>query len=542
MIEKYGKYTAQLILVGVVYFFTGKYGLMLDAVSGQASFIWPPTGIALAAVLLGGLRIWPAILVAAFCVNYIQIGTPIPACIGIAIGNTLEALVAGLLLTHFVNIDRRLNRIGDVARLFGYGAILSTLVSATIGVSSIYLAGKSSLEGFGTTWTAWWLGDMLGDLVIAPLILVGARFRPNRVSASRLAEGLLLLAGIGGAALLLFGDFDGAFAPLVRPFPFILFPFVTWASLRFGQLGNVLTVFTICAAAVWSTIHGVGPFAQTSLRGSIFSLLSFMVVFSVTGSFLAAAIEEIRTNLAEKAYLFHKAQASVRTRDEFLSIASHELKTPLTSLNLQLDLAKSKLGQDAAITRDMIGLNQAFDLLFRQTRRLTNLVDDLLDVSHINTGRFSFDLRPTNLSSVIRDTASRYSHQLAKADCKLQLDIEEPVSGDFDILRIGQLLENLLANAAKYAPKSSIAVSLKKKPGAAVLVVADNGPGIPKEKQARLFERFERANTDRGVSGLGLGLFIVREIVKGHNGKVSLDSDTGRGTRFVVDLPLSPVS
>lgn len=509
---------------------------MLDAVSGFATYVWPPSGIAVAALMLGGIRLWPGITAAAFVVNLMIGGGPLSA-IGIAIGNTLEPVVAVLLLQSLFNFHKRIDRIRDFMAFFICGSLLSTAVSATIGVASLWLFGTKNIEGLGYTWGAWWIGDFLGDLIMAPLILVYAT-HSWRISRLKSIEAFALAVCLVLTLLLIYGPFNVGFEFLTRPFPYLFFPIVVWAALRFGQMGNTLAVFMISAVAVWGTALGLGPFVHPSLRQSLFGLISFMVVFAVTGNLLATAIEEIKNNLGEKAFLYHKAQAAVQTRDEFLSIASHELKTPLASLSLQIDILRQRMGADARVAK----LNEAFDLLLRQTGRLTNLVDDLLDVSQIHTGQFSFDLRPTNLSNVVKDTAQRYGEQLAKAECQLNLDIDEPVAGQFDILRIGQLVENLLSNAVKYAPKSSISISLKRLNNSAILTVQDNGPGIPAEKQARLFERFERANSDSGVSGLGLGLFIVREIAKGHNGNVSIFSETGRGTRFTVDLPLAKSS
>jgi signal transduction histidine kinase len=238
-------------------------------------------------------------------------------------------------------------------------------------------------------------------------------------------------------------------------------------------------------------------------------------------------LEEERVQLAHM-------QEALRLRDEFLSIASHELKTPLTALQLQLHSLRERVEQlDArlAVKVDRAG---------RSSERLIELVEALLDVSRITTGRFELNPQSFDLAEAVQEAVERLREAATKAGCELSLRIEGTLSGTWDRLRLEQVLTNLVSNAIKYAAKSPIEVSLVQEGDTAVLEVSDRGPGIPEEAHPRIFERFERAAAMRHYGGLGLGLYVVREIVKAHDGMVTVHNRPGGGACFTVRLPLVP--
>lgn len=226
-------------------------------------------------------------------------------------------------------------------------------------------------------------------------------------------------------------------------------------------------------------------------------------------------------------------------RDEFITIASHELKTPLTSLKLQLQMADRATDIQSNRTPTSTELKETFALALRQVNLLSNFVDDLFDTSKIQTGKFALSPEIFDLSDLVRDIAKGFSQQLKNAGISLKLNLE-PVTGNWDKSRLTQVLVNLFTNAIKYAPKAPLQVSVHEQHRFASLIIQDHGPGIPKDRHEKIFERFERANANRNVAGLGLGLFIVRSIVEAHKGSVRVEGDEGEGTRFVIELPQSP--
>jgi PAS domain S-box-containing protein len=230
---------------------------------------------------------------------------------------------------------------------------------------------------------------------------------------------------------------------------------------------------------------------------------------------------------------------AVRVRDEFLSIASHELKTPITSLKMQLQIlqARTKPGQTEGLSPERVA--KAVDVSLRQVDRLTRLIEDLLDVARSQAKKMTFTFEPLDLEELVEEVVERYAAQLETARCHVQILANEPVIGNFDRFRLDQVLVNLLTNAVKYAPGSKVTVSIKKVLNSAQIVVADDGPGIAEESRQRLFQRFERGSNSQNIGGLGLGLFIAKQIVSGHRGSIRVESALGQGTRFIIDLPLT---
>ncbi|WNG44834.1 AAA family ATPase [Archangium minus] len=278
-------------------------------------------------------------------------------------------------------------------------------------------------------------------------------------------------------------------------------------------------------------------------RGRCLGVLSLLSTRSRRGygpAHLALA-EELGRRAAfaiDNALLYRKAQESIRVRDEFLSIASHELKTPLTSMKLrarqvELALARQPLGLQLG---DKV--SSMLETFGDQIQRLTQLVDQLLDVSRINTGRLELRLEEVDLAALAREVADRLAEQLERAGCSLVLELELPVVGEWDRLRLEQVVMNLLTNSMKYGANRPIRMKVWSEGEKALLRVDDRGMGIPKEDQARIFERFERA-ASHGYGGLGLGLFISRQIVQAHAGRIWVESEPGKGTTFFVELPRS---
>jgi PAS domain S-box-containing protein len=229
---------------------------------------------------------------------------------------------------------------------------------------------------------------------------------------------------------------------------------------------------------------------------------------------------------------------AVRSRDEFLSIASHELKTPMTSLKMNIQLMERRL--NAHSLADSLSYYCSRSNL--QINQLTRLIDDLLDISKIQAGKLTYDFERTDFLDLYHELIERFSDQLQSNGMQICRDIEKSLVGIWDKARLEQVLINLISNAIKYAPGSSIKISAKRVQRNAVISVRDFGPGIPKNKQELIFDRFERIGDSKNVSGLGLGLYISRQIVNGHGGTIELDSSVSDGACFVVTIPLDPRS
>jgi signal transduction histidine kinase len=246
----------------------------------------------------------------------------------------------------------------------------------------------------------------------------------------------------------------------------------------------------------------------------------------------------------DNAFLYQEAQDAVRARDEFLSIASHELKTPLTSLKLQTQLLMrtfqiSSKGQTMGLIEEKF--SKMLKVTDRQLERLSKLIEDLLDVSQINCGRLKLNLEQFDLVDLVKDILERFGPQLKGIPCGLNVPNDYVIIGHWDRFRLDQVVTNLITNAIKYGDGKPIDIGLSMDGEKTQLVVKDQGIGIAKENQTRIFERFERVMNSQHVSGLGLGLYIVNQILEAHQGKISIQSQPNYGTTFTVHLPLGPM-
>ncbi len=227
-----------------------------------------------------------------------------------------------------------------------------------------------------------------------------------------------------------------------------------------------------------------------------------------------------------------KLSDALRARDAFLSIASHELKTPLTTLQLHAEsLQRGTEGASGAVAK-------AATAIRRQVVRLTALVNALLDVSRLNEGRLQFRFERIDLAALVRDVASRFAADAETSGSRIELEVAEAVLGRWDRLRVEQVVTNLLSNALKFGQGKPISVRVESHEGTARVVVADKGIGIAPEEQRRIFERFERGEAARGYGGLGLGLWIARELVTALGGAIDVDSAPGAGAAFRIELPM----
>jgi PAS domain S-box-containing protein len=244
---------------------------------------------------------------------------------------------------------------------------------------------------------------------------------------------------------------------------------------------------------------------------------------------------EERAAQRERERILADLRAAVAARDEFLSIASHELKTPLTPLQLQLDALRRLLGEAGARDGRLAGkIEQAA----RQTARLSRLVESLLDVSRITGGQLPLEREEIDFAELVSEVAERFREEARRAGCSLAVDVEAPVVGRWDRLRLEQVVANLISNAIKYGAGKPVEVHLAAGEGAARLTVRDYGLGVAEEDKKRIFERFERAVSMRHYGGLGLGLYIARQIIEAHGGSIAVSSERGAGSTFTITLPL----
>jgi PAS domain S-box-containing protein len=252
---------------------------------------------------------------------------------------------------------------------------------------------------------------------------------------------------------------------------------------------------------------------------------------------IARDITERRHAQLERELLYREATDAVRARDEFLSIASHELRTPLSTLQLQVQSFLRVLRRDSATVPGPEQTRGKLEIVARQIERLSRLVGELMDVSRINAGRLQLQFEETDLVAVAHETAGRLQEEAARKQTTIEVSAEGELVGTWDRMRLEQIVTNLLTNAMKFGEGKPIELTVADVGPSARLTVRDHGIGIAPEDAERIFRRYEQAVTARVYGGLGLGLYIVRQIVEAHGGTIRVESQPGAGSSFIVELP-----
>ena len=638
-------------------------GFRLAFVAEQITTVWAPTGLALAALLLGGLRLWPAIWVGALLAN-VGSSAPLWTALLIATGNTLEAVTAVWWLQKLPRFEFTLRRVADVLAFVIIAALSCTAISATVGVATLCAAAVQPWQRFPTLWFDWWLGDALGAVVVAPVILTAFSHTWSRRECARAS------VWIGGAILvthLVFGQRPGV-SP--HPLEYVVFPLVIGAAVIEGPALTSLVVLSASVVTIWHTVNGAGPFASGEVHHSLVWLQTFMGVLAVTALLLAAAIAERRQTeqresdaaadlrhrvemlrLAQRAgsmgawsrnlatnevwwspeleeifglqrgefsrteagffeFIHEGDRQTVRTavdeavrtcsdyvvefrfrhatgewrwmegrgravyadegtprnlygigldvterkraeialheaklaaesanqlKDQFLATLSHELRTPLNAI-----LGYARMLQTNSIAPEK--RQRAIDVIERNAVAQNQLVEDLLDMSRITTGRVRLDPEPIPAVTVLREAVEGIRPAADAKGISLEIDFD-PFAGTVraDTTRLQQVFWNLLTNAVKFTSDGGRILASLHRHGAYVEIrISDTGVGISAEFLPFVFEPFRQAESrfDRAHGGLGLGLAITKQLVELHGGTIRASSPgVGRGATFTIQLP-----
>lgn len=378
---------------------------------------------------------------------------------------------------------------------------------------------------------------------------------PGEVADSVVSEGISLLGASGGAVFITESEGKITSVFTSKGYP----PDWLEAWNRFdlhGQspsarwINGLRPVFHETREATLSDF-GNGRYAETpigssivvplSARGRLIGVLTFH--FEEERGFTAQERTFVTTlgALASQAYyrssLYEEAQKAIEIRDSFLSIAAHELKTPLTSLKLQVQLGEIQVDKTAGEAIPPEKLRKVFHVCHLQVDRINSLVDDLLDVGRIESGSIVYNFTQVDARNLIESVLDRFSDALQLKNVSLEVKGKEPVLLVCDTFRIEQVLINLLSNAVKYGQGKPVSIRLEGLAGKIRFSVRDEGMGIAEEKLELIFNRFERAISARNISGLGLGLYISRRIVGAHDGRIWAESEPGKGAEFFVELP-----
>ena len=533
------KYPLSLAAFFGLYVVAGKLGLSLAFVHASASPVWPPTGVALAALLTLGYRVWPAIFAGAFVVNVTTMGS-VATSLGIASGNTLEGLLGAYLVNRYANGARAFDHSQDVFKFAGFAALLSTVVSATVGVGSLVLGGYAAWADVDEIWFTWWLGNASGALIFTPLLVLWLRDWRGAPSRGRVLEAAALWLTTTLIGLAVFGEGLTRFGLMTLPLTFLCTPPLVWAAVRFRQLEAAMLVTALSGIATWETLRGFGPFASATANEALLLLQLFMGTVSVMVISAGALVEERRRVGEEREDLLMRAQlaraeaeSANRAKDEFLAMLGHELRNPLAAIISAVSVL-DRLGQ-----QDDVAM-RARGAIRHQITHLGRLVDDLLDIAHVTSGDIVLTCEPLNLATSVQRSVSNLA-STGRLERHV-IDVRaEPVWANADPTRLNQIVANLLTNAIKYtSPGGTIRIRVGGEEDQAIVGVADTGIGIPPSLLRHMFDLPVQGDKrlDRAQGGLGVGLTLVRRLVELHGGRVQVFSEgPGRGSEFLIHLP-----
>jgi signal transduction histidine kinase/CheY-like chemotaxis protein len=564
-------WTVKVFVVAILYYGAAGLSLRLALEKTNASPVWPPSGIALAAVVLLGYGVWPGIMLGAFLANVVtflanQAASAVTIVVvssAICIGNTAEALVGALLLRRLVGARNPFDRARDVFT-FTAVALVASAVAASVGPTSVSLAGIAPLPVYGTVWLTWWLGDTTGILLVAPLLLTWkseplTQWRLRRsVEIGLLFVSLLAACRIGSAGWL---PGQAASSPLI----FVPIPWLVWAAFRFGPREAAAAAAVTSWVAIWATIHGIGPFVGDTVNESLLLLQAFVGVVTVTILAMAALVAE-RREVAARLRTAHdtlETRVEERTRElvevnerlqgeiadrkrteetlrqteklaamgAVLAGVAHELSNPLSVVTGQTLLLRGAVGSGPLAGRA--------EKIVRAAERCARIVRNFLAL----TRQHPPERREVRLNQVLQEAVDwlEYSLRVDSVEVGLDLAPDLPVLWA-DPYQLQQVVVNLITNAHQAMRERRgprwLTLTTRQDLGAArvLLEVADTGPGIPAELHTRIFEPF--FTTKAPGHGTGLGLPLCRRIIEAHGGTIQMESRPGLGAVFRIELPL----
>jgi signal transduction histidine kinase len=551
-IRRYQGWLIQAAIVFIAYYLAGKLGQASAERSSNLGPLWPAYGVALAALIRLGPRMIPAVAAAAILVAS-QSPVPLIVAIGQALGSTLAA-VSGAWLLRRLNFDYELPRLRDALHLVLAGAILSPVVSATIGTFVLTLAGIEPYEQISGAWLIYWMGDGTGVLLATPLVL--SIDRPGiGLGSSRLAEFVALNLLLLLPCLAIFGDL-GLVATGQDTMTFSVLPFIMWAAIRFGVLGASLSTIMVATIATLATAQGHGPFARNATFINAALLDVFYAVLSVTGIMLAALIAERARAEAERDELIRqqaaaqaRAEAEKETsilRDELAhmgrvemlnalsSAIAHEINQPLAAIRLNSEAASFFLAKQPVPTAEL-------GAVLNDIKEDGKRAGDVLKQARELLKKEAASHQTMDLNAAVQDVARLVHYGACKKGVHVDMQLgSEPKLISGDRVQIQQVVMNLLMNACEAVEKRqsefrNVEVSTCFEGDMAGVRVLDQGLGIPEEDMKRLFEPFY--TTKQG--GMGLGLAICRSIVQAHKGRLTVVRNPDGGLTFTAKFPFA---
>lgn len=550
------------LLMMVMYYIAARLGLQLQFENSQATPIWAPSGIALGMIFVFGYRLLPGVFVGALLANladfYFKGNTGLlamlsehPSTLGasllIGAGNTGESWLAAILMRYFFSARYVSDNVKNVL-YFVLACLVAPMVSATVGVTTLVMLDFLPFSLYQTVWSTWWVGDVVGALILAPL-LVWITFAEPGTWRSLLKKDVILVLTlvVGITAMCFLGWGEVVFFTSEA---YLLLPLLMLVMLKFGRTLTLISVFIVSALAVAGTINDIGPFVRADQNTALILLQGFIGVAIISLLLLDAMHHERENAFAQLRQLNAVLEQRVMERtlqlehsnrdlersnkelDDFAYIASHDLKEPLRGIENQLSFLMEDYGDQLSNeVRERLGKVPP------NIRRLENLINTLLHFSRV--GRLDLAMGKVNLEKMLNEILATLEGRLQQE----RIDIRRPASLPTvyaDHARVGELFRNLITNAFKYNDKPQRWIEIgctETAQEGQVFYVRDNGIGIPAKHFDRIFQIFKRLHgQEKYGGGTGAGMTICKKIVEKHGGRIWLASTVGEGSTFYFTL------
>jgi len=534
-------YAGGLVAIGVIYFALAKGGLALASIHPSATPIWPPTGVALAAVLLWGYRTWPAIFTAAVIANATTAGS-VATAIAIATGNSLEAVVGAYLINRCSRGCNTFSTPDSVAKFALICVVIATPISASIGLTSLATAGYIERTNFANAWVTWWLGDVTGALVVAPVIVLWASSHYHAFNRNEFLETVGVLATAAVVGLI-------AFSPLIEqtpsrdPLGFLAILPMLWAALRRGPRDTATVALVLAGITIWGTLTGGGPFTTADLNASFLLVLMFLISITVPSLLLSADVEvrkkaeeslrraqiELERKVAERTQELELANAA---KSRFFAMASHDLRQPLHALGLFVAQLRTPLKSGER--------TKTIERVDATRKEMDEMFNSLLDISRLDAGILTPKITEFPIARLLQKIETRFDQATREKGLRLRVRRSDAWVRS-DAMLLERILLNLVSNAVRYTLRGGIIVGCRRLGEMLRIEVWDSGPGIPEDQKRNIFgEFFQLPTPERNrYGGLGLGLAIVDRLRVLLNHQIDLASTVGRGSRFAIRVPMA---
>ena len=512
-------------------------GLMYAVVGSTVTLVWAPSGIALAALVLLGPRFSLGVTLGAFIANASTDVTLTVAAI-VAVGNTLGALLGSLWFVRLTSFRNALDRRGDVLAFIAVAAVASTMVSAMVGASALWLGGFLSRSDWVGAFIKWWLGDMMGVLVVAPALMVWFGSARPVITSIKALEALALGAMLVCASFLIFGASEIA-GHGYYPAALGIFPFVIWGALRFGQRGSTLVTLGASALAVWGTSMGTGPFAVEHPVDSLVRWCAFAIVVAVTGLLLAASVAEQRSAQSELRKSHDDLEDMVRARAQELVEANIGLRREMNERHqLENELVRVSEVHQQAMGRELHdGLGQHLTSLALHSASLkqqlaeqalpeaalANRIVELANEANAMTRSLAHGLYPVALELgglvAALDRLAEQTRALSHMTCVCRCEEDVQVLDSMVAINLYRVAQEAINNAVKYSRASYLKIELKRIGDQLQMSISDDGIGI---------------DIDRPVQSQGLGMHSMRYRARLLGGTLSMLPLALGGTQVTV--------